>query len=447
MEIMRLLLIGFTLLGISHSLGIQAKEVQSGNLKRGFFYKGGRKSIFEFENLDLQKWLDLKTWKVERALKDQNPEWRRKFQAQNFKENFGRVISCYKKCRVYRGRKYLYGQTYTRIKEGDSIETEDDSYAWIYLYDGSLIRVSPNTSIAFQEINISNNEFFVYLRINEGNLVVLSRDQNLLPENNKRQTDSLFLKDAEKILDFEDNKEERMTSQEVFQQMIGQNDTTLRLNKRVNTEIEKNNESLGQKDTKFFIVFPNGSLLSNNLNAEFFVNLGGKSYFELREARNRNSDALFFYRGYRKKESSILSDATVYEVSEDGRDLISKDKEFFKFSKSLVASIPSILLIRELWIRKYSKYLFSTDLDRFTLATQHGYRLWSGFEKGGELQKRLSWLAPYVRVRETGYLNTLRKYFRQRKIGVEEFSTLPNKFFQLSLDNYARSLDRRKLKR
>lgn len=416
--------------------------------KSSFYIKGRDKSLIDLEKQDLRKWLDLNTWKTERLLKDQNPGWKKNIYFQTHKERFGKMISCHGKCKIYRGRKYLYGGIYSNIIEGDDIETEENSYAWVFLYDGSLIRISPNSSVSFKEFNVGEKEFFVYIRINQGNVLTLSRDKNAPEKSPMRETDSLFSREILRVFDYAYLKRPRDPG-DVFNELLSLKEREQQKYDFLKEQMEKNNQMIRGKDTKFLVVFPNGSLFSNSLNAEIFVNLGGESYFELRDNNQvgSNSNALFLYRGYRKKESSILEDSGVYRVSPDGRELLSLNIDFFKFSKSLVRRIPSILLVRERWIEKYSLGLFEKNLDYELLAKKEGYRLWSGFDNNGELSQRISFLNSFTRKRETGYLVSLEKYYTLKKINIPSFETLPESFFQRALDHYARSLDRRKLKR
>lgn len=442
MEIIRALLIALTI--VLPALAAQDEVYKSDT--KNFFYKGSRKSLIDLSEQDVQEWLDFKSWKVERYIKDRVPDWRRKFYTQNFKERFGKVISCVGKCQLYRGTKFILGKTYSNIKEGDTIENLNNSYAWVYLFDGSMVRISPNTSVTFQEFNVSEKDFFVFIRINRGNVYVLSRNKTPPKAQNLRDTDSLFVSDIAKTLNA-NVAPPNYSIQGAFEAMLNAKKNEIKTFEKLKQEMIKNNKNIGTKNTKFFVVFPNGSLLSDKLNAEFFINPGAKSFFELRSDGSSNSDAIFFYRGYRKKESSVIEQSTVYQVSADGRELKTNDPDFFTFSKRILSRIQTILLIREKWIQKYSLPLFEKSLDPDKLAMQQGYRLWTGFERGGEFRKRIAFLVPYTRKRETGYLATLKNYNIRNQTEVKPLDFLPSEYFQRSLDDYARSLDRRKLRR
>ena len=119
-----------------------------------YFQGPQRKSVLEWKELDTDKWLSLKSWKVERKYKDKNKSWKENYRYYKAKEPIGRVISCIGKCQVFAGTNPYFIQSRSLIREGDEFETLKDSYAWIFLFDGSLIRISPETSVNFNEFNI-----------------------------------------------------------------------------------------------------------------------------------------------------------------------------------------------------------------------------------------------------------------------------------------------------
>ena len=146
-----------------------------------------------WESLEPSDWLNFDYWKKASKLKDEVQKWETILQEKRLREIMGRVVECVGDCRLFRGRGFNSTNYRSSIREGDELITLGDSYAWIFLMDGTLVRVSPDTSVTFKEFNVGKKEFFVHIRVNSGNVVYMNRSRSPLKEVTDRETDQIFL--------------------------------------------------------------------------------------------------------------------------------------------------------------------------------------------------------------------------------------------------------------
>ena len=132
---------------------VQQEDQQVKDMHDPFIYKGQERSLVQWRDLDPKIWLDYKAWEVERAYRDQNPQWRIELRDILLSELVGKVVSCIGTCKIYRGKVFVNASYRSKIYEGDEIQTTEDSYAWVFLMDGTLVRIAPKSSISFKEIN------------------------------------------------------------------------------------------------------------------------------------------------------------------------------------------------------------------------------------------------------------------------------------------------------
>ena len=145
----------------------------------------------------LEKWLKDKVKEVykeekEREIKDRFASWENLKRERELKERVGHVLDCRGKCLLFRGLGKNKIQFKSTLKEGDEIQTFKDSYLWFFLLDGTMVRLSPLSSITLKEINLTEKEVFIHARVNFGNLLWLSRDDVGFSEIKQRETDTLF---------------------------------------------------------------------------------------------------------------------------------------------------------------------------------------------------------------------------------------------------------------
>ena len=156
------------------------------------YFKDHRRSLIQWKELDHKEWLSFKKWKEEYEKREKFPPWERLKRERSLKERVGYVVDCRGECFLYRGLGKNKIQFKSTVREGDEIQTKKDSYLWLFLMDGTMVRVSPQTSLTMREINISPNEVFLHARINFGNVLWLSREGSFFDERSERETDALF---------------------------------------------------------------------------------------------------------------------------------------------------------------------------------------------------------------------------------------------------------------
>lgn len=403
-------------------------------------YKHQYKSIIEWNNVEPNKWLNFTDWKNARALRDKDPLWKMDYRDSVHVETIGKVLSCVGKCRLYRGLSYVQASYTSQILEGDEIQTQKDSYLWVYLMDGTLIRVSPNSSLSMNEINISEKTNMYYIRLNSGHVHWSPRLLGTFEDSELVETDLMFLplktiqanrgyfarkkfqtlKDLEK-LKYETVKEPGHTEQYSM----------------LNKLLDLNKEAFSKKDTLLFLVAPNVTIESRNTILDIHYAVNGKSIiktkdsyvgFEKLDKREQYTKTRF--RGYNNKKTNTLVFDQWMEVNRNGRTLGPlEDKKELEILDFFVRRIPTIHLAREHFLRKYSSFMQLPKYNREDLAKEFGYRKWN--QKSDELSERVSWLHEYTRRIETTNLVSLANLYQEEKIG--NFST---DFYQGGIRRY-----------
>ena len=141
----------------------------------------------DWSSIDSKKWLDFNTWKKSLTLNSYYNPYIKK------RETMGRVIKCVGKCLLYRDDGFSPVEHGSKIVEGDEIKTSENGHIWIYFNEGSLGRLAPNSSIFLREINFSNSQIFIHIRVNFGNFIYLNRSKDTYVEKKLRETDPIFL--------------------------------------------------------------------------------------------------------------------------------------------------------------------------------------------------------------------------------------------------------------
>ncbi|MEK6623912.1 MAG: hypothetical protein AABY86_03025, partial [Bdellovibrionota bacterium] len=370
------------------------------------------KSFIRWEQINPDSWLNFQDWKRESALKDQNPRWRVNRQDLAFQETIGRVLHCIGYCHIYRGEGFANVQFRSRFQEGDEIVTMKDSYMWITLLDGTMVRISPETSLTLKEINLSPNEIFYHIRLNAGQIIWLSRKLKAPPIIGDRETDPLFyplpLYTANKTIDTIPVQEGKL-----FDSLISPSPAFAQAI-RLRDFISKNTPYMKGKKTKTFLVMPNGTVSAESLTGEFVVLLGNKSMIKIYPDNLHHDESAgalvetpapkFYYRGYENSTSEDLEKGRWYVIDPKGRslgDMPDEEQKTMGLGEFFVSHIPTLMLVREMIMQQYTKPLFSLGptLDLFG---GWQYRMWNRpSSKGDELKKREDFLVEYTRREET----------------------------------------------
>lgn len=386
-------------------------------------YRGQNRDLKDWSLIDPYDWFDFNKWKQEREIKDKNPDWKIRSRDISFKENIGRIIKCIGVCRLYRGLNKVNLSSRSVLLEGDEVYTEQDSYLWVFLVDGSLARISPKTSVSFNEVNLGHKKITFLVRLNSGHMIWQSRLNGEFDKIDKPETDTGFYplyqlkanREYFAIREFRslDRKERMLFS-------AGSNSGYNSQYKTLNNLVKANSKQMVKRDTEVYLYTPNMSVIGTNSNFEASYSFRSKAYirysqgydnFKQEDTRDQRVD--FLYRGYKNTMSTKLESDVLYEVDKNGS-TITESFDFpktFEVIKSQIARIPAVHLVRELWLLKYSKFLFS-DFAAVNLASIYAYRLWNKDTKRDELSLRKKFLTEYIRRVETTNLRSIEKIFK-----------------------------------
>jgi hypothetical protein len=417
-------------------------------------FKNQRKSSTAWGELNIKKFLSLDEWKDQIAEQALVPEWETIARERNNREMVGRFFQCVGTCRIDQGESFFNPSFRTAIYEGDEVQTIGESYAWIFLLDGTMVRLSPESSINFNELNIGVKENFLSVRVNTGNILWLSRNESMLSEEDKiRETDVLFnpiaLYEAQPITDKKAYKEDDLI------ELVSDDQTILNQYKNLNKLIQDNNKFTRGKPTYAFIVMPNLTIMGYNPSVEIVSLLGGKTFLKKRSANFLglqqaetlpNQEIDIQMRGLENFDLKKLPTDQWLTVDEKGRDLAPtfEDLNWLTMGEFITKRIPSLLVAREIMLSKYSDFLFQEKYDPKVLATQNGYRLWGEISrvdqssKKADLELRLDFLKEYFRRIETTNLLVSSQFGERLKERGEKLKSMKygEYFFIKALNKY-----------
>lgn len=406
-----------------------------------YTYKNQKLSSFTWDDVPEKEFLSFGKWKNESDVKDTLPEWEKTYRARKNREVVGRFFQCVGTCHV-EGSEGFFNPAYrSTIYEGDDIQTIGNSYAWVFLLDGTMVRLSPDSSVTINEINLGKTENFINARVNSGNVFWLSRLAKSIIENNFRETEVLFF--PLNLYEANPETEIKPYNEENLYLLAEEKMTNLNQVKRLNLLIEDNNTNLvkGRK-TFAFIVTPTITFMGYEPVLEILSLLGGKTYFRKRPFEEQeykiadgDTDAEIQYqlRGYDNKELTPLKTYEWMEVDLKGKNVTEvNDAYWFNMGSFITKRIPSIMVARELLMKRYSDFLYQKEYDQLTLAKKEGYRLWEKSEQ----DERFEFLKEFSRRMETTNLLssahfTERMKSRGQKLAATEYSDF---YFKKALD-------------
>ncbi|MEX1099152.1 MAG: hypothetical protein WEB87_01930, partial [Bacteriovoracaceae bacterium] len=351
-------------------------------------------------------------------MRDANPDWKIQLRDARHKEVAGQVIQCLNSCSIFNEEGPASAQFGGLIMEGDEFVTSTDSYAWIALVDGSMIRVSPNTSFSLFEVNISKEKILFSARLNQGHVYVQHRRVGTFKKKDRAETDLAFYPLLIKKANREHYMRQEYQSLNASQRMI----YSLEKNPGHVSQYHQLNRLLAQKKQKFkrfdseiFFVSANASFLLENAHFHLFHETTGETLIKLvsqvegfASSDHRESSGEAFFRGYKNKRSQKIPVDTWHSMNPEGKELSVRHvmEEKFEIVDHFTKRIPALHLAREFFIRKRARFL-TQDFDEQTLAKNHGYRLWG--EKDEDLKRRKSFLKEYTRRVETTNLRSIKK--------------------------------------
>jgi len=402
-------------------------------------------SSTKWGEIKVNNFLSFQDWKEQSDERDLVPGWEAIIKERNHREIVGRFFQCVGNCRIDRGISFFNPNFKTAIYEGDEVKTLGESYAWLFMFDGTMIRLSPESSINFNEINIGIKENFLNARVNAGNILWLSRSELPFEEINARETDVLFnpliLPEAIPVPDKKKYEEDDLI------ELVTERQTILNQYKNLNNLIENNNKFTRGKPTYAFIIAPNITIMGPNPSVEIVSLLGGKTYLKNRSlatlgiknelAKDKAVDDIYTQmRGFENAELKKLESDQWQEVDEKGRSITPAidNLNWLLMGEFITKRIPSLLVARELLLTQYSQFAFQEKVDPNLLAKNFGYRLWSK----DELDLRLDFLKEYFRRIETTNLSASTHFSERLRERGESLKVMDysNFFFIKALDKY-----------
>jgi hypothetical protein len=385
------------------------------------------RDLTSWDKLVPDRWLNFREWKKDRKLKDSRPRWRNLVRNAKSMEIVGRVIKCIGVCRYYHGLNSTSASYQTKIREGDEFYTDNHSYAWISLVDGTMVRVSPKTSITFTEVNISKKQVFYLARLNYGHINWQSRLSGEFKSLDKTESDLAFYP----LLMKRANREYHAISEfrklnydEKLEFSVVNNPGYISQYKSLNAYLQSNKETYSKRDSTAYIYTPNASFQIANSHLSVFFSLRDKTVFkskftyedfEKEDERVQSSKVL--YRGYNNGDEFIPDRDKWYSVNSKGTEVreTNSNVESLNVIDSFSSRIPAIHLARERLLRIHSQKLLSPGISLKDMAKYFQYRLWDS-EKENELSLRLSFIKEYIRRVETTNLRAIQQVFSEYPI-------------------------------
>lgn len=387
-------------------------------------YKGQTNSLIDWQNKDSNDWLDFDYWKLTREARDKYADWKIRLRDSSHREIIGKVIQCLGRCESRRETGKTSVQTGSTIKEGDEFVTEQDSYAWLMLIDGSVVRLSPESSISIFEVNILAEKIFFNFRLNFGHIYFQHRrigkfktfdlaetDQALLPLLMKEANREYFMRKDFQVLE----DANQMTY------VLEQNPGHVTQYKFLNDSLLEEKDQIAKWETEVFFFTPNGTfLLKNPIFHAFYEELSETRFYltdkiqGFTQEDSRKAQGQVTFRGYTNENANEIPVDQWVAVDSKGNGLIRKPlmKEKIKPVEYLIKRIPSMHIARELFFKRLSQFMWS-EFDNRKLAVNYGYRLW---DEEKELKLRKKFLISYVRRSETTNLRSLQKLFSEQEI-------------------------------
>lgn len=396
--------------------------------------KGQGYSIIPWSKQDPEEFLDITKWMLERNVKDKYPDWMIRLRDADHSELMGKVLQCKGTCFVYRGSNKARVQHLSRILEGDEFRTEKDTVAWIFTIDGSLMRISSEASVSFQEINVSTKEVFNLVRLNHGHIYWKPISANPEPDDPAPETDSyslpLLVREAnQEFFERQILKEQKPEERQQYVAELSYYAVEDQVNKLNN--LRQKNLTERRHSSRLMIVAPNGSVVVRNDSFDFVHLTGGKSWFKKRSSEPEGFFNLHL-RGYVATDVKQVTEQEWFEIEANGRSVTKLETVpgELQVLELLTKRIRTIELARQYWMKEFSIPMLSLAEDSQKIAREYGYKIW-----GEEFEKRVDFLVEYTRRIETTNLRSVENLL----VKLEENGEKPRK--ELTLEMYNKSLN------
>jgi hypothetical protein len=420
-------------------------------------YKGQKASLINWEWINPNDWLNYDRWLSERAFKDKSPDWKIMLRDSDLKENIGKVLSCVGTCEIHRGSTKVLASYLSNIREADEFATLQNSYAYIFLKDGTLLRLAPKTSVSLIEMNVSNSKVFHYLRLNRGSILWYPRLPVKYSTQKLHETDTVFL--PLKINEANNEwlirrKYQALSEEEKIKTLVSPIDILNDRYQQLNKYIEQNS-NLSFKNNELFLVTGNATLNVVNSVLDVFYESGNVTWFRDRDISETTTsmmeydkDLLLGLRGYNNSKVQRFTEFVWHQVSLDGREVEEVDlseNQHILFLDFVTKRIPSYLVAREIMAKKYSQFVLDNELTTEIFAEFEGMRLWNSpnAEVGllDDLEKRKAFLWEFTRRNETTNLRSLFKLLDYDELeGSLKIQNLDDSYYQKALDSYLQNM-------
>lgn len=405
--------------------------------------KGQNYSILPWSDSTPEDFLDINVWMRERKIKDQEPDWKSRVRDQRHVEVMGKLLNCQGKCKIWRGLKYHDASFRSKLYEGDEFEVGENSYAWIYLMDGSLARVASDSAVNFQEINIGQGKNFVLLRLNRGHLFWSPKEHDKLKVDSSPETDggSLPLSVLEANVEHFERLRYQSTKSDVAHlfEVSKLDDEAIADQFKMINSLREENSKYKTTSTQAMIVAPNVTVVSTNTSFDLITLLGGKSYVKKRSTRE-GEDLALQLRGYINTDSMQLTEENWTEISETGREksTLSDVPAHLQVLELLTKRVKTMELARELWFKQLTAPVFDLTEDAKKLGIDRGYVLW---EKG--MPERFQFLSEFTRRMETTNLRAIENLLKKSGQTQRPESLLSENTYRSALNDYLMGLKAR----
>jgi hypothetical protein len=405
--------------------------------------KGQRYSIIPWSTLNTEEWLSIDSWLIQREVKDATPDWKIRLRHSEHKELLGKVLQCKGECEVYRGINKSTAQHLTNIQEGDEFKTGKDSVAWIYMMDGSLLRISPDSCVSLQEINVSSKEIFFLIRLNQGHVFWHSRSKNEFMPDFSPETDSwslpLLVRESNQQY-FERSIYKKQNDEEKLNEIIHLEENAVLDQFKSLNALRSENDKVLSFVTNLMFVTPTGSITSSNNSFDALYVPGGETFFKKREHSKDNKFSLGL-RGYLSENDKEIQENAWYKVESNGRSFSQLEDVpgTFQVLELLTKRIKTIELAREIWVRDFTLPLIHLLSNPEKMAHQFGYTVWNE-----NLSERIKFLSEYTRRVETTNLKSIQNLItRMEESGKKISVDISEEHYRKSLNHYLLSLKSR----
>ncbi len=405
--------------------------------------KGQNFSIIPWSTMDTIDWLSINTWLLEREIKDKTPDWKIRLRQADHKELVGKFIQCKGTCSVYRGSNKADTQYLSRILEGDEVKTEKDSVAWIYFMDGSLLKLSPETSLSIHEFNIGKSQIFVQARLNQGHIFWHPRNKADHPLELSPETDAfslpLMIRSANQQF-YERKIFESQTDFQRVSEVMNLDEQAIKDQIFALNKLKQENNLSMNIPTKFMLVSPNATIVSSEASFDYYYVPGGNTYFKKRTFQLGEEFSLHL-RGYTDTSVNTISEMAWYEVDSNGRSFsqVIETPGVLQVTELLTKRIKTLELAREIWVKEFTVPMMNAVSKPELLARNYGYSLW-----GEELSKRYNFLVEYTRRIETTNLRSLENLLvKLENAGETVKRDLSEDHYRVSLNHYLLGLKSR----